>query len=113
MHELSIAVNIVEMIEDSVEKEKAHIVIKFEIDVGTLSGVIIETLEFALEEAVKDSVCSKAIWKINKIEAKAKCRKCGHIYSVDDYFSPCPKCTEFGKEILRGKEIQLKSITVE
>ncbi len=113
MHELSIAVNIVEMIEDNVEKEKAHIVDKFEIDVGTLSGVVIETLEFALEEAVKNSVCSKAVWKINKIEAKAKCWKCGHIHSVEDYFSPCPECMGFGKEILQGKEIQLKSITVE
>ncbi len=113
MHELSIAVNIVEMIEENAEKEKAHNVDKFEIDVGTLSGVVIDALEFALEVAVKDSVCSKAVWKINEIEAKAKCRKCGHVYSVDDYFSPCPKCAGFGKEILLGKEIQLKSITVE
>ena len=33
MHELSIAVNIVEMIESNAEKEKAHNVDKFEIDV--------------------------------------------------------------------------------
>ena len=113
MHELSIAVNIVEMIEDNAKMEKAHSVDRFEIDVGTLSGVVVDALEFALEEAVKNSICSKAKWKINKIEAKAKCRKCGHIYNVDDYFSPCPKCERFDKEILQGKEIQLKSITVE
>ena len=113
MHELSIAVNIVEMIEDNAVRENVNKVEKFEIDVGVLSGVIVGALEFALEEAVKDSICSKAIWKINEIEAKARCRKCSHVYCVKDYISQCPKCDGFSIEILQGKEIQLKSITVE
>lgn len=113
MHELSIAINIVEMIEENAERERADKVDKFEIDVGTLSGVVIDALEFALEEAVKDSICSKAVWKINEIQAKAQCMECSHLFIMDNYFTSCPKCDGFGKKILQGKEIQLKSITVE
>lgn len=113
MHEFSIAVNIVEMIEENAAKENVKKVEKFELDIGTLSGVIIEALEFALEEAVKNSICEKAERKINKIKAKAKCNDCEEIYNLDDYFIPCPVCGGYRHEVIRGKEIRLKSITAE
>lgn len=113
MHEFSIAVNIVEMIEENAAKENVKKVEKFELDIGTLSGVIIDALEFALDEAVKNTICEMAERKINEIKAKARCNDCGEIYNLVDYFVPCPECGGYRNEVITGKEIRLKSITAE
>jgi len=113
MHELSIAMSIVEMAEDYAAREKADQVLEMEIEVGELSGVVTEALEFALEEAVTGTICEKARWKIINIPAEVRCRSCGHLFRTDSLFSACPRCGEFGVELVKGDEMRLHSILVE
>ncbi|MCK9254644.1 MAG: hydrogenase maturation nickel metallochaperone HypA [Bacteroidales bacterium] len=110
MHELSIAINIVEIAQDTAFSAKLHSISEIEIEVGDLSGVIIEALEFAMEEAVKNTILDGAERKITKIPAKAKCNNCSTEYDIEDVFTPCPKCSGFDNEILSGNELKIKTI---
>lgn len=112
MHELSIATGVIDTVEEYAAKEKAVSVSYIELDIGELSGVVIEALDFAMTEAVKNTICSKAEVKINNIKAKAKCKKCDNVFNISDIYCVCEKCNNFDNEIIQGKELNLKKILV-
>ena len=60
MHELSIARSIVELVEEQADNRGASVVEELELEIGHLSGVEIQTLEFALDSAIKGSKLEKA-----------------------------------------------------
>ncbi|MFA6923426.1 MAG: hydrogenase maturation nickel metallochaperone HypA [Bacteroidales bacterium] len=113
MHELSIAQNIIEIVEENARKLKLKIISEVEIDVGTISGVVPENLEFAMDVSVKDTILENAKIKLNIIKAKAKCLKCSNEFEIEEIYSFCPKCNSFEFEIIQGKELKVKSIKVD
>ena len=110
MHELSIAQNIVEIVEEQAKKLDLISVSEVELDIGTVSGVIPETLEFVMDITIKGTLLENAKIIINIIEAKAKCRKCNHDFVIDDIYSLCPQCCSYEFDIIQGKELKVKSI---
>ena len=54
------------------------------IEVGGLSGVVEEALEFAMDEAVKNTVLKDAKRTIIRIPGKLKCLACFHEFEVED-----------------------------
>ncbi|MDD5571080.1 MAG: hydrogenase maturation nickel metallochaperone HypA [Bacteroidales bacterium] len=113
MHELSVAQNIIEIVEENARKLKLKIISEVEIDVGTISGVVPENLEFAMDVAMKDTILENAKIKMNIIKAKAKCLKCANEFEIEEMYSLCPKCNRFEFEIINGKELKVKSIKAE
>ena len=113
MHELSIAMSIVEIAEEEVKKANAAKVSEIELEIGKMSGVVVEALEFAMEEAVKNSVLSQAKRKIIEIEAKAQCASCKHEFTTEDHYTPCPKCMHPYSDIISGKEMKIKTLKIE
>ncbi len=112
MHELSIAINIADIILEEIKKANASVLEKIEIDIGLLSGVIPEALDFALQEVFRENNWTGAIMKTNIIRAEAFCNSCKKQYHIDQLFDPCPFCDSFDNSILSGKELKIKSLTV-
>jgi hydrogenase nickel incorporation protein HypA/HybF len=113
MHEFSIAMNIVDIAAEYAEKEKAEVIREIEIEVGELSGVVIEALEFALESAVKDTILTHAKIVTKVIRGRARCINCHHEYPTDDLFKRCPRCKSCAPDIIKGKELRVKSMIVD
>ncbi len=113
MHELSIAQNIIEIVEEHAAKMKARHVTEIVLDIGAVSGVVPENLEFAWEVSAKNTVVEGALLKINFIEAKAVCLECKKEFELDDIYTMCPHCGSFQFEIIQGKELKVKSIKIE
>lgn len=113
MHELSIAMSIVETCIEETGKAGGSSVSSIELEIGKLSGVIPEALEFSWDVAIKDTLLEKSRLVINVIEARARCVDCGNTFVLDDSFSPCPSCGGYGKEILQGQELKIRALTIE
>ena len=113
MHEFSIAVSIVEIAEAEAQKANAVKIKELVLDIGTVSGIEFYALDTALEIAVKNTMLEKAALKINKIQARAKCTECGHVFEISQVYDPCSKCGNLYHELLSGKELQIKSIIVD
>ena len=113
MHEFSIAMNVVEIAAEYAGKEKAKVVREIEIEVGELSGIVLEALEFALESAVKDTILEHARIVMTVIPGKARCIQCYYEYHTSDLFRSCPVCRSCAPDIIGGKELRVKSITVD
>ncbi len=113
MHEFSLAQNIIEIVDEALKKNGAVKAVEVQLEVGTLSGVEIPALEMALESLKPGSVMEFTKVKLIITRAKAVCRNCREKYHPEDLYSPCPKCSSFGPEIIAGKELLVKSIVAE
>jgi hydrogenase nickel incorporation protein HypA/HybF len=113
MHELSIAISIVSLAEKQARAASATSVVEVELDIGTLSGLEFSSLEFGLQVAVKDTMLENTKFRINRIEPLAECTKCKHLFIPDGVFGKCPACNETGTSLIRGKELQIKSLLIE
>lgn len=113
MHELSIAMSIVDICTDELKKAGAKKVTQVELEIGSLAGVETGALEFSWDVAVENTPVKDAPLIIHMVKATARCRSCQTEFPIDNFFSPCPHCGEYGFDVLRGKELQIKAITVE
>ena len=112
MHEMSIAINIIEICEKELQKAKGTKIEKVNLIVGKLSGIVIESLNFALEVSKQNGLLSDAEIIIEEIPASLKCLNCGLEFTSDEYYTTCPACNDFKHEILAGKELLVKSLTI-
>lgn len=112
MHELSIALGIVKIAEDETSKAKAKRVTKIELEIGTLAGVELESLNFVWKSAIKDSVLEFAKRDIAVIKGRGKCIDCDTEFEMEYIYDTCPKCNSNFKGILQGKELRVKALEV-
>jgi hydrogenase nickel incorporation protein HypA/HybF len=113
MHELSIAMSIIEIAEENARNANTSVINEIELDIGSQSGVVLEALEFAMQSAIQGTMASNAKVKINSIPARAVCDKCQNEFYVDEIFAPCPECGNPFCEIIQGKELKVKSLKAE
>jgi len=113
MHELVIATNIVRIASRTAGERGAGRVTEVVVDIGRLSGVVKEALEFAWESARKGTMLEPARLVINHLPGKAQCSSCGYVYPVDHLFIECPVCRSFNPVIIQGRELSVKSILIE
>ena len=105
--------SIIEIAEENARNANTSVINEIELDIGSQSGVVLEALEFAMQSAVKGTMLENAKVKINHIQAKAACAQCHNEFFVEDIFTPCPECGNPFCEIIRGKELRVKSIKAE
>jgi len=109
---MSIAANIIKISEEELAKNHGKIIQKIHLEVGQLSGIVIESLQFALDVSKTDGILKFADITIDEIPGKLKCLNCGHTFETEDFFSCCPKCNVHKVEVLSGKEMIIKSLTI-
>ena len=112
MHEMSVALEIIDIAEEEARKANVNSVVEIELEVGELSGVVADALEFALDVAVKDTILAEAKRIVNYLPGKARCNECMKEFPVDDLFSACPVCHGFNTRIIQGQELRVKSLSV-
>ena len=113
MHELSIALGIVKIAEEESRKANAKAVKSIELEIGTMAGIEMDSLDFAWPVAVKDTVLENAKREIDLIPAKAKCLECQTEYDLEHTFDVCPSCNSYFKDIYQGKELRVKALEIE
>ncbi|MBW7887189.1 MAG: hydrogenase maturation nickel metallochaperone HypA [Bacteroidetes bacterium] len=110
MHELSLAQNIIEMMNDAVPAEKQHRVKTIHLEAGAFSGVVPDSLAFALDCILPDSGFPKARAFIHEIPFTVYCKTCKRKRINNSGISICEECGSSEIEILSGTELILKAI---
>jgi hydrogenase nickel incorporation protein HypA/HybF len=113
MHELSVALNIVDFLDKYTRDNHISKVFEVELEIGKLAGVDLENFKFMLPFAIKESIFEHTEFKIGEIDARAKCQNCFLVYDITELYDKCPSCHSFVKEIIQGKELRIKSILAE
>lgn len=110
MHEFGIAQNIIESIKESIGEKMLPNVSKIYMEIGKLSGISIESLEFSLQVILNKK--GEKILYVKEIEPEVKCNVCKNIYSPEDMIWICPKCNDMHAEIVKGNEIKIIELEV-
>ena len=113
MHELSIALSIVELAEEEAKKADATSISKIEVEIGTMAGIETEALLFAWDAAIQGTMAGQAELVIHSIEAEAHCMECGKDFHAEHYFVQCPNCDSYRYQITKGKELRISSLIVD
>ncbi|KPK90233.1 hypothetical protein AMJ80_08685 [bacterium SM23_31] len=113
MHEFSLAVNIFDIVLETVQKEKINRVYTINLDVGKLMAVVPESLIFGFEAVSKGTLLENTRLEINEIPVTVRCKKCGTESEIDEFIFMCPKCNGIDLEMLSGQDMQIVSLEVE
>jgi hydrogenase nickel incorporation protein HypA/HybF len=110
MHELAITQSIVAI---CLENAAGRKVLSVEIEVGELSGVVPEALEFCFEACSSGTLLENARLEIIKTAGEGRCIGCSEIFGRDSLFAPCPVCGGYMIEQLRGEELRIRELEVD
>ena len=112
MHELSIAEDMLTMIQQRAESEHFRTVSKVWLEIGSLSHVEADAMIFCFDAVMAGTLAENAQLEIIHTQAQGKCRQCQHISEVEHLYDPCPACGEFGVDIVKGDHVRIKSLAV-
>ena len=81
------------------------------LEIGALSGVVPEALEFCFDACTRETLLAGARLEIERIAAVGYCRSCNRDAPVTAYFDPCPGCGAH-LEMQSGEELRVKELEV-
>ena len=110
MHELSLALEVIELAQREAGKNGVSTIREIEIEIGTLSGVDADSFQWALELSVKDTLLEDAIISLIRTPGKGKCGSCDLEFEMKNRLDLCPDCQCFPSEISGGQELRVMSL---
>jgi hydrogenase nickel incorporation protein HypA/HybF len=111
MHELSIAMSIVEMAEEEVDRQGGAQVSAVHLKLGALAGVVKDALLSSYELACEGTGLQGSRLIIEEIPVEAYCRKCKTprtLTSIQRF--ACPECESPVSEVIHGRELQVVAL---
>lgn len=112
MHELSIALSMIEQVEQQAAAQAGG-VRAIQVKIGALSGVDVEALRFAWEIARAGTPLAESRLEIEPVPLQVRCRQCGRTRLPEIQAIACPDCSNAEQEILAGQELELISLEVD
>jgi len=114
MHELSIAMSMVEMATEESQRLGAERVTALHLKVGLLSGVVKDALIFSYEVACAGTPLEGSKLIIEDVPVKVYCPRCSSEKELDSIqLFACSACGELTPEVLEGRELQVVAMEIE
>lgn len=113
MHEMSLAISIVELICEKALETGAERITAIELEVGRLSGFMPEALVFCFAAAAQGTPAAGASLEIREVEGLGRCLDCGREFAVSVLPAQCQGCAGYAVEVARGRELKVVSLTVD
>jgi hydrogenase nickel incorporation protein HypA/HybF len=114
MHELSIALSVLQLAAEEAERQGGGEVLAIHLRLGPLSGVVPEALRSAYDLAREGSPLRKAALVIEEVALVTYCPVCaaerapGSVQQLR-----CPECGTPTPEIVRGRELEVTALEME
>ncbi|MCO6428886.1 hydrogenase maturation nickel metallochaperone HypA [Nitrosomonas communis] len=113
MHEMSLAENVLQIIEEAAHHQSFTCVKMVWLEIGQLACVEQESLHFCFEVVTRDSIAQRARLEIIDIPAVGWCKICTHEVPMITLHDACPQCGSYGLKVLRGDTLRVKELEVE
>ena len=109
MHELAITQSVVDMV---VERTAGRRVGRVRLDVGALSGVVPDAMQFCYELSVSGTSLEGSTLVIEQTPGAAHCRSCGQDFALDSLILLC-SCGSAEVDLTAGRELRVLSVELE
>jgi hydrogenase nickel incorporation protein HypA/HybF len=106
MHELAITQSVVDMVAERTGGRQVSLV---RLEVGGLSGVVPNAMEFCYELLIGGTPLEGSTLVIEQTPGAAHCRSCGQDFAIDDLILLCP-CGSADVALIAGRELKVLSV---
>lgn len=113
MHEVGITQSIVEIAEKHAREQGAARINTITVEIGALSGVVPEAVEFCFEAVSRATMLADARLVIERLPGRGRCRECGAETAIDRFTFVCPTCDAMALETVQGEELRIKEMEVD
>ncbi len=111
MHELSLAQGICDTVSPLVEADQR--VVSIVVEVGPLSGVQPEALEYCFAIVAEQAGLSGAALDLVSLDARASCPACSEDFVIRFVWDACPGCGHSPVTVEGGREFRIKEFEVD
>ncbi|HEY6531288.1 MAG TPA: hydrogenase maturation nickel metallochaperone HypA [Acidimicrobiales bacterium] len=108
VHEMAITQSVIEAV---AERSGGRPVTRVTLVIGTLSGVVADSVRFCFDLATSGTALEGATLEIVEVRGRARCRDCGDEVELPDFLALCT-CGSADLEILAGEELTVASAEV-
>jgi hydrogenase nickel incorporation protein HypA/HybF len=113
MHELTLALALVDQVEEIRRREKAARAVTVTVTIGEMSGVEREALEFAFPIAVEGTALQTTKLIVEEQALSVLCEVCGRESTPDPRLAHCSHCGSIHVKAISGRDLILKSVELE
>ncbi|GAA5786340.1 putative hydrogenase nickel incorporation protein HypA [Chitiniphilus shinanonensis] len=112
MHELSLAENVIRIVENAARQARARRISRVRLGVGALAHVEPDTLQFCCELAARQTLLAEAVFEVERMPGRAHCNGCNQDVALKRIGLPCPQCGSFDLRVTAGEEMQVLEVVV-
>lgn len=114
MHELAIAQAIADGVCAHAVEERAVRVTSVRVRIGEAAGVLADSLIgcFELLASEEPLLCGARL-VIERVPHRARCRRCGQEFAVENFVVRCPACDTWEAQVIGGTELEVREMEIE
>ncbi len=113
MHEASIVEEMLEIADREVVLQGAQRINRISLQIGVLSGVVPEALQFAFGSLSLGTLAEGAVLEIVRVPLTLHCDRCGRSWDGEHPGDLCPICGAELPSIVAGQELRLLELDLE
>jgi len=113
MHEMGIAIQIMNIVNQSIPPGQNLKIKSIALRVGKLSAIVPHSLRFCMGVVTKDTPAEGAELVFEEVPVKLRCAKCGQVTEIEKPPFQCGACGSGEVEIISGREMIVEAIEVE
>ena len=113
MHEMSLAENILHLVETSAKREQAQRVKLIVLEIGRLASVETDALSFCFESVAAGSIAEGARLEIIDVAGAGRCQACATTMAMDALYGSCPNCGSYQLTVTAGRDMRVREIEIE
>ncbi len=113
MHEMALTESIVEIALEEARKQGARKVTRVFLDVGALSYVEPEALEFCFAAVAAGTPAEGARLEIARIAGAGWCLDCERSVPLSERFGACPECGGARVQMTAGDEMKIREMEID
>ncbi|MGW5422235.1 hydrogenase maturation nickel metallochaperone HypA/HybF [Streptomyces sp. NPDC003943] len=111
MHEMSVALAVVDQVETAARSRGATGVRSIRLEMGELAGIVADSLAFCFELACAGTLVEGAELITTTVPGTARCEPCSRVWEVG--MPPrllCPGCGGAAVELVSGRELRIREV---
>ena len=112
MHEASLAAGVLQLVDDTAQREGFSRVLQLRLEVGQLAGVEVQALRFALTCIAPDTRLEGAQIEIIESPGQGWCLGCQQSVTIEQRGQPCPLCDSHQIQATGGMELRVLDLQV-
>ena len=113
MHELSLAAEILRLVQAAAQREHFQRVSMLRLEAGALAGVEVGALRFALDAVAPGTCLEGANIDIEQPPGRAWCGQCAIEVAIDSRADPCPSCGGWALRPTGGDALRVLDLLVQ